>query len=330
MYNAIILAGGKSSRMGMDTNKVLLRCAGVPLINYLTEELQKSIANNVILVLGYEAEKIQNIMPKSCDFVIQKEQLGTGDAVKSAVPKLTNTGYTLIVNGDGPYLNFKEINQLFEIAKNYDLILLTQEINSPNNFGRILRDENDNIIKIIEAKDANNLEKKIVECNSGIYVIRTNILKQYIYEIKNQNIQHEFYFTDMIEILANKKLRVSSCTLECDFYNSVNTLTELEILEKKIRTDINFFWLQNGVRIFDTNNTYIDKNCTICKRVQIYPNANVLYNSNVGEDTIIEQNVIIKNCMIGKNCTIGCNSVLTNLIVKDGTIIPPLSNLQNY
>jgi len=330
LYNAIILAGGKSSRMGMNTNKVLLHCAGVPLINYLTEELQKSIADNIILVLGYEAEKIKNIVPKGCDFVIQKDQLGTGDAVKSAIPKLINSGYTLIVNGDGPYLNFKAINQLFEIAKNYDLILLTQEINTPNNFGRILRDENENIIKIIEAKDANNLEKKIIECNSGIYVIKTNILKQYIYEIKNQNIQYEFYFTDMIEILANKKLKVSSCTLDCDFYNSVNTLTELEILEKKVRVDINYFWLQNCVRIFDINNTYIDKNCTIGKRVQIYPNVNLLSNSNVGENSVIEQNVIIKNCIIGKDCIIGGNSFLSNLIVKDGTKIPPLSNLQNY
>ena len=324
MNNAVILAAGKSSRMGMGINKVLLNCAGVPILKYHLDALRASKINKIIIVLGYQGDQVKKLLNKDINIVYQNKCCGTGDAVMTAIPQLSGDDYTIIINGDGPFLSAEQLNKLLEEAQKYDFLLLTQVIKSSNKFGRILRDKNNKILKIIEASDATKNQLKIEECNSGVYVIKTKILCEYIKKIKAENNQCEYYFTDILELLVNDNKNIGSFSFdEGDFLNSVNTLTEFSEMESVVRYKINSNLLSHNIWIHDVRNTYIDKQCRLEPMCEIYANAHILGESVIGERTKILPNCYIKNCKIGRDCLIDVNCVLEGINLEDNTILSP-------
>lgn len=318
---AVILAGGRGSRMCSLENKVLAKICNKPIINYLIDELLKLELQDIYVVLGCGADDVKKALPKKIKTVLQTEQLGTGDALKTAVKDLTDfDGNILLLNGDGPIISEGILREMLDL-KDAKMKLFTGKLTKNSLFGRLKR-ENSAITGIIEAKDCTPEELLIEEQNLGIYCFDNKILQKYIYSLGCDNSQHEYYVTDLVERFALNNYKVDAyIKKESDFYlPSMNTLVELVDCQAKMQHLINNKHLSNGVKIVCPNNANLDIYTKIGKYSTIYPNVNI-ENSTLDERVIVEPNCVIKNCVISAGVVVGANSVLYNCKI-DKNIAP--------
>lgn len=232
--NAIVLAGGKGSRMNLDIPKCACLLDNKPMINYLIETLKKMNIENIYIVVGYYKEKIIEIVNEKVVFVVQKEQLGTAHAVRCCEEELKkNDGETLILAGDMPLVSKDLLNNFmnYHIEKKNDLTILSTIMENPTGMGRVIRNEKNQVIKIVEEAEADEKIKQITEINTSIYCINNQVLFQNIKRIKNNNQQKEYYLTDIVEILSkNKKIEtyVVPYSYKLMGINDIATLKKVE------------------------------------------------------------------------------------------------------
>jgi UDP-N-acetylglucosamine diphosphorylase/glucosamine-1-phosphate N-acetyltransferase len=201
----IILAAGQGTRMKSPKAKVLHEFLGKPMVLYVVETAQKIAGENVVLVIGSQAEKVRSVVSENTDiiFAVQEEQLGTGHAVLSALPYLPdNTKEVIILCGDVPLISYGTLMRLFEDHFNAkrDISVLAVELDNPKGYGRILFDENRRLLGIAEEADASTEQKRIKTINTGIYCVRRTFLLDSLKQVKSDNVQGEFYLTDVVEI----------------------------------------------------------------------------------------------------------------------------------
>lgn len=199
------MAAGKGKRMNSERSKVVHEIAGKPLIEYVVDALNiDEITKTGVIASGKNINEIRNILGNRVEYIIQKEQLGTGHAVLSAENWLGNfEGRVVIVVGDAPFLDKETVRRLlthFEMKK-YACVLLSAIYDNPPAYGRVVRDENGNLVKIVEEKDASEQEKKINEVSSSHYCFDNKKLFSALKQVKNENEQKEYYLPDVIEIL---------------------------------------------------------------------------------------------------------------------------------
>ncbi len=238
-FAAIILAAGMGKRMNNPgLPKVLLPIAGKPLISYVIETVKKLKPQKSLIIAGYQREKLIDYLNK-IDFehiiVIQNDQLGTGHAVSQTQKTLENfSGDILILSGDVPFIKSSTLERFLTLhyENKSDLSVLTSSISDASGYGRIIRNENGDFIKIVEEKDATDDEKKINEFNSGIYIVKSNILYKLLSKLKNNNAQKEYYLTDIIQIAYDAGLKVYAFKLaNYKELLGANTYEELKNLE---------------------------------------------------------------------------------------------------
>jgi UDP-N-acetylglucosamine diphosphorylase/glucosamine-1-phosphate N-acetyltransferase len=203
--SAIILAAGLGTRMKSDMAKVLHELMGRPMVLYVVETAKKVVGDSVILVVGHQAEKVMAVVSQKevVSYALQEKQLGTGHAALSALPFLPDDcEEVIILCGDVPLLTPETVRQLLSdhSRSDRDLTLLAVDVENPTGYGRILFDENRNLLKIVEEADATGEQKKIKTINSGIYCVKRNFLCDALKKIKTDNAQGELYLTDIIEI----------------------------------------------------------------------------------------------------------------------------------
>lgn len=227
----IILAGGKGSRMKQDTPKCACLINNKPMINYLLETCVLLNPEEIIVIVGYKKEKVIEVIKTKVTYIEQYNQLGTADAIKSTYDHLKDyIGDILIIPGDTPLIPFSILKNLLENHKRQQnkLTILSTYMNNPTGYGRIKR-EKGIITKIVEENEASNMEKEINEVNTGIYCINSRELFNNIYKIKNNNNKKEYYLTDIVEYIEDKK---SSFTIPYTFklrgINDYQTLKEIE------------------------------------------------------------------------------------------------------
>ena len=233
---AIILAAGKGTRMNSDLPKVVLKVNGKCLINWVLDLAKQVGAEESIVVIGYKGEEVKKCLQGcDCEFVWQKEQLGTGHAVMMAKEKLFDyNGDVLILYGDVPALTEKTVNKLISVHKESDAVvtILTAELDNPGSYGRMLRKDG-KVIGIKEAKDASEEELMIKEFNSGIYIVDNNLLLYALDLLKNDNKQEEYYLTDIVEIAHAEGKKISAyITSNADEVEGVNTIEQLDKMEQ--------------------------------------------------------------------------------------------------
>ena len=210
----IILAAGKGTRMKSPLAKVLLPLAGHPLLHYVL--LLSSNLNPVrtIVVVGHQSDQVQEaFFDREIEFVLQEQQLGTGHAAQQTRVKLDDfKGFVLVLCGDMPLIRTKTLEQMIvrHRASRAKCTLLTLKSNGCHDFGRIIRDENGLVLKIVEFKDASDVEKKVDEFNSGVYCFDNNLFFKALEHIDSNNVQKEYYLTDIIEYLAQKKYSIQA------------------------------------------------------------------------------------------------------------------------
>ena len=233
----MVLAAGKGTRMKSDLPKVLHNLQGSPLIDYVLNESELLNPSEIILVVGFKKEIIISHTKKryNLKYITQREQLGTGHAVLQSEELLKNkNGHILILYGDVPNIKASTLQPIVDhhIINNCDLTLITAEINDPTGYGRIIRDENYNLLKIVEEKDCNDNEKKIKECNPGIYIFKIPEIFKILNKIKTNNASKEYYLTDAIELAQHSNMKINAIKIDnSDEVIGVNTTDQLEELE---------------------------------------------------------------------------------------------------
>lgn len=309
MYNcAIILAAGEGKRMKSATSKVLHKVCGKEMVNIVIDVVKKAQIDDINLVVGTGLEKVKKATElQNIQYSIQEKQLGTGHAVICAKNFLKGKkGTVAIFTGDAPLIKDDTIKKLinFHNEGGYSAVILTSLVDNPYGYGRIIREENGNVSKIVEHKDCTGEELKVNEINSSMYCFDIESLVDSLDKIHNNNAQGEYYLTDVIEILKKSGKKIGALPIPFEETLGVNSREQLAEAARIMRKRVNKNHMENGVTLIDPCTTYIDLNVKI------------------GNDTIIyPQNVIQGSTEIGKNCILYPGSRIEDSIIKEGTIV---------
>ena len=336
-FKAIILAAGKGTRMKSKYPKVVHKVCGKEMVNHIIDVSKKSGVKDVVTILGHESEVVKNVLPEDTMIAMQTEQLGTGHAVKMAKEYINDNDIIVILCGDTPLIKEETLKRLFDyhIENDYIATVLTTKVDNPTGYGRVIRDENGDLLKIVEQKDGNAEELAVNEINSGIYCFQGQRLRESLDLLDNNNAQGEYYLTDTIKILRDKGFKVGAyngSTIE--ELMGVNSRLELSKAETLMRTRINEFHLLNGVTIIDPAATYIEADVEIGQDTIVYPGAMLHGNTKIGRECIIGMNTSITNSTIGDNTEVKNSTIIDSTVGENTTVGPyaylrPKSNIGN-
>lgn len=327
---AVILAAGKGTRMKSEMPKVLHRICGLTLLERTVRAVQSAGATEIVIVVGHGQslveQELQHLKNNSITSVIQKEQRGTGHAAQVAIAAIKDlSGAVLIVPGDVPLLKPSSLTKLFQTfnENNTDITVLTCTHPTPKGYGRVVRDKQGHVAKIVEDRDCNADEAKISEINTGIYLVKASFLAEALPSLKPQNAQGEYYLTDIISFARGKNARVEAVTLtDHNEVSGVNNRYELSILEKIRRRELSHEHMLNGVTFEDPRRTYIDEtvtiesDCFIGAGVRLTGNTKILTrsvvngpttidNSAIGPAALIKEFTSIESSTVGAHCQVG-------------------------
>lgn len=326
----IIMAAGKGTRMKSNKSKLVHEIYGKSLVRRVVEVAEKIGSDEIIAVVGHLREQVQEVLGDTVKYAYQDELLGTGHAVMQARKYLEGKkGKVVILYGDVPILRPETLKNLVSKSiKNKEYAtLLTAKYENPTGYGRIIRDEGGNIKAIVEEKDADPLQKKIKEINSGIYCFDIEELLKALKKVNNNNAQGEYYLTDVIKIMNDDGLKTGAVIVEDNTeILGVNDRSQLELLTRVLRMRINSEHMANGVTIEDSNSTYIYDDVEIGTDTVIHPNTIIKNNVVIGENCEIGPNAYIReNCELANNVKVGNFVELKKVKVGEGTKIPHLS-----
>ena len=326
----IILAAGKGTRMNSDLPKVLHKLNGKPLLDYVLDESELLNPREVLLVVGFQKEHVISHTKNRINlkYAAQIEQLGTGHAVLQTEELLKNKkGHILILYGDVPNIKASTLRPIIDdhVVNDRDLTLITAEIDNPTGYGRIIRDKNDRLLKIVEEKDCNDNEKKIKEWNPGIYIFKIPKVFEILNNIKANNASKEYYLTDIVEYASNEHRSVKTVAPSLRFEaKGVNSKKQLAELERDYQLEYAYRLMEAGTTISDPKR--IDVRGTLTCGADVSIDVGCIFEGDVtlGKNITIESHVIIRNSIIKDNSTIRAFSHI------DGAAIGSLNEIGPY
>lgn len=329
--NIIILAAGQGTRMKSKRYKVLHEILGRSMVDHVLTQVEKLDPQNIVTVVGHGADEVKKALGDRTQYVLQAEQLGTGHAVMQAAELLKDkTGSTIVANGDTPLLTAETFEKLFDSHQQLHAkaTVLTAKAPNPSGYGRVIRNEDNEVIKIVEQKDASEAEKRIDEINTGVYCFDNQALFDALSQVTNDNAQNEYYITDVIEILKSQGEVISAYQMS-DFDESmgVNDRLALSQATKVMRNRINKKHLLNGVTIIDPENTYIDVDVEIGSDTVIEPGVYLQGQTTIGESCVITTGSKIVNSKIADNVTVK-SSTIEDSVMESHTDAGPYAHLR--
>ena len=328
---AIILAAGKGTRMKSDLPKVLHKVAGISMLEHVFRSVGAISPEKTVTVVGHKAELVEQVLAGQTEFVKQTEQLGTGHAVMMAEPVLEGLeGHTLVIAGDTPLITGESLKHLIDFHINHKNVatILTAEAANPFGYGRIVRNDNAEVLRIVEQKDATDFEKQIKEINTGTYVFDNKRLFEALKNINTNNAQGEYYLTDVISIFRENGEKVGAFTLR-DFEESlgVNDRVALATAEDVMRRRINKAHMVNGVTFQNPNATYIDVDVEIEPDVVIEANVTLKGQTKIGAESVLTNGTYIVDSTIGAK-TVITNSMIEHSVVEEGVTVGPFAHVR--
>ncbi|EJO34297.1 bifunctional UDP-N-acetylglucosamine diphosphorylase/glucosamine-1-phosphate N-acetyltransferase GlmU [Acinetobacter radioresistens] len=311
--SVIILAAGKGTRMRSHLPKVLQPLAGRPLLGHVIETAKKLQAENIITIYGHGGQLVQDaFVEEKIQWVEQAEQLGTGHAVQMTLPVLPKEGISLILYGDVPLVRQQTLEQLLEASRETGIGMITLTVDNPAGYGRIVR-ESGKIQAIVEHKDASDEQRLINEINTGIYCVSNAKLHQWLPQLSNDNVQGEYYLTDIVAMAVADGLEIASIQPELAFeVEGINDRLQLSALERDFQQQQAKDLMQQGVHLIDPSR------------------FDLRGKLKAGQDVRIDINVIIEgDCELGDFVEIGAGCVLKNTKIAAGTKVQPYSVFEN-
>jgi bifunctional UDP-N-acetylglucosamine pyrophosphorylase / glucosamine-1-phosphate N-acetyltransferase len=328
--SAVILAAGLSKRMKSAKPKVLHNLLGCPMIEYSLGSMTEVCGHRPVIVIGHAAEEVKNVVGERADFALQKELLGTADAVNSAKPLLENrSDYVLVVNADIPLLRTDSIRQLLETQKSNPgpMSLMSFTSAESRGFGRIARSSKGDVLGIIEEKDATNQQLGIHEFNVGVYCFRSDWLWENLQKIELSP-SGEYYLTELVHLAVQQELTVRAVTLEdAEEAMGINNRIHLAEAERILRKRVNSDWMLAGVTMHDPERVYIEKDVTIGRDTVLFPETYLQGRTKIGDRCEIGPMSSIDDSVVGDNCKIQF-SVLEGAVLEDEVSIGPFARLR--
>lgn len=322
MKCAIIMAGGKGTRMKADCPKVMCNVIFKPMLSYVIDAVKGAGIEDICVITGYkhnEVEAYLSSIDSSIKTALQEPQLGTGHAVMQARDFINKHIHDdiIVLNGDAPLVDAETLDKAYNYhkANNNSITLISAIVEDTNGIGHIQRDENGRLLRIIEHKDANEEEKKINESNAGFYWFNAKDLIYALDNIKNENAQNEYYITDSVEILLSAGKNAGAYVVENnEVVLGANDRIQLNILNNIMRKNINNNHMINGVDMPCTDGIIIGKDVKIGNSTVILPNTIIIGDTVIGDGCTIGPNTYIDNS------TVGNYVILDNCKILDSTV----------
>ena len=300
---AVILAAGKGTRMRSKYPKVLHKVGGKPMLQHVIDAASLAGCDEKVIIVGHEAELVEEMVGQQGKIALQAEQLGTGHAVMQTAEALQGfTGTALILCGDTPLLEGEELKKFCEAhkASGAAATVLTAIMDDPFGYGRIVRDAKGNVQAIVEQKDATEEQKAIKEINTGIYCMECPLMFDVLATLTNDNAQGEYYLTDVLEKLNKAGQKVGGViTADSDMVMGINSRKQLSVAEGVMRQRILDKLMDSGVTIMDPASTFIEGSVKIGRDTIIYPYTWLEGSTEIGEDCEIGPNARFTNVKIG-------------------------------
>jgi bifunctional UDP-N-acetylglucosamine pyrophosphorylase/glucosamine-1-phosphate N-acetyltransferase len=313
--------------------KVLHELAGKPMISHVVEAVRSSAVTHTVVVVGRQADEVKEFLAgRDLRFALQEPQLGTGHAVAAAGKFFENhQGDVLIVCGDTPLLEPQTIDGLIEshARSNSRLTVLTTRPPNPAGYGRIVRNESDEVVRIVEEVDLGPEEKGIAEVNTGVYLVDSTLLFSLLERIEPDNAQGEYYLTDIVREAVNDGIPVHGFILENSIeVTGINSRRDLAAAAKIIRTRINERLMDAGVTLIDPESVYVDHGVEVGADTVIHPGATIVGNTRIGEECVIEPGVLIRDSLMRDRVRVLLGSRIDSAEIEEGSQIGPMANLR--
>ena len=335
--DVVIMAAGKGTRMKSRLPKVLQRLAGVPLVQHVLNTAAQLNARSAVVITGHGAEQVEPVLlapgqALAVQCVRQEPQLGTGHAVQQAVPVLADDGVVVVLSGDVPLTQADTLQALIAQCGGHQLALLTLDMADPTGYGRIVR-EGAQVQAIVEHKDASQAQRQIQEVYSGIMAVPARLLKGWLGRIDNQNVQGEYYLTDVVKLaVADGVAVVAHKITDPVQVAGVNSPVQLAELERAHQLRQTHRLMEQGVRLKDPARFDLRGQLDCAQDVEIDVNCVFEGRVSLGEGVKVGANCVIANCTIAAGAVIHpfthIDGEKLGVSVGEGALIGPFARLR--
>ncbi|RPF51200.1 bifunctional UDP-N-acetylglucosamine diphosphorylase/glucosamine-1-phosphate N-acetyltransferase GlmU [Aquisalibacillus elongatus] len=328
---AVVLAAGKGTRMKSSLYKVLHPVCGKPMVEHVVDQLSHLNLNQIISIIGFGSDLVKEQLGDRTKYAFQEEQLGTGHAVQMAESYLKGQkGTTIVVCGDTPLLTAETLQKLMDQheEEQAQVSVLTSKLDDPTGYGRVIRNSQNEVEKIVEQKDANEEEKAVNEINTGVYCFDNELLFDALDHVSNDNSQGEYYLPDVLSIAKERGEKVIAYTTP-NFEETIgiNDRVALSKAEKTMQTRINEYHMRQGVTLINPEHTYIGPDVHIESDVTIEPGCQITGETTIKTGSHIGSNSEITDSIIGENSLVK-QSVVTNSQVGREVNIGPFAHIR--
>ncbi|QVN17672.1 bifunctional UDP-N-acetylglucosamine diphosphorylase/glucosamine-1-phosphate N-acetyltransferase GlmU [Burkholderia pyrrocinia] len=328
--NIVILAAGTGKRMRSALPKVLHPLAGRPLLSHVIDTARTLQPSRLVVVVGHGAEQVQAaVAAPDVQFAVQAEQLGTGHAVRQALPLLDPAQPTLVLYGDVPLTRASTLQRLVDAARDGRYGILTVTLDDPTGYGRIVRDVSGFVTRIVEQKDASPEELKIAEINTGIIITPTAQLSMWLGALKNENAQGEYYLTDVVELAIEAGFEVVTSQPDDEWETlGVNSKAQLAELERIHQRNVAEALLVDGVTLADPARVDVRGTLRCGRDVSIDVNCVFEGNVTLADNVTIGANCVIRNASVGAGTRIDAFTHIDGAVLGAHTVIGPYARLR--
>jgi bifunctional UDP-N-acetylglucosamine pyrophosphorylase/glucosamine-1-phosphate N-acetyltransferase len=326
----VILAAGQGKRMKSDLPKVLQPLAGQPMLAHVIATAKALRADTIHVVHGHGGEQVKTALASEpVNWVLQAEQLGTGHALAQAIPAIPDDHQVMILFGDVPLVRASTLQQLIEHAGAQGFGVLTVVLDDPKGYGRIVRDNAGNVVRIVEEKDANTKERAIPEINTGLMIAPARSLRSWLAALKNDNAQGEYYLTDVIVMAVRAGMKVNAVISPTEAeVLGVNDKVQLAKLEAALRAERANALMLEGVTLADPARIDIRGPVSVGRDVFIDVNVVMVGTVELGDRVHIGPNCYLKDCSIGADTQVHPNCVIDRTAIGAKCVIGPFARLR--
>jgi bifunctional UDP-N-acetylglucosamine pyrophosphorylase / glucosamine-1-phosphate N-acetyltransferase len=327
----VILAAGQGKRMKSQTAKVLHRLAGKPLLEHVMTTASKlSPGTTPIIVYGHQGESVKHALAHlNAIWVEQTHPLGTGHALQQTLAHIPDQDQVLVLYGDVPLIATETLKKCLTHTPAHTIGIITAHFPDPTGLGRIIRDSQNKIIRIVEEKEASTSERILQEINSGIYLIPASFLKKWLPALSNQNTQQEYYLTDIIAIAAQEKMPIYSHE-PCHYKEvlGINDKIQLAALERFYQHQLAEKLMHQGVTLLDPARVDVRGDLIVGTDVMIDINVIIEGNVKIGNFCTIGPHTLLRNVTLGDHVTIQANSIIDGAEIASHCVIGPFARIR--
>lgn len=327
----VVLAAGLGTRMRSRTPKVLHPICGRPMLGYVIDAARQATGERPLVVYSPATEAVCDVFRDEADFALQDEPRGTADAVRAALGALpADAGEIVVLSGDVPLIQPEDIDELVLARRDTGAVmaLITVDAFEPEGLGRVVRDADDRVVRIVEEKDATPEQRELTEINAGVYAFDVAWLRRRLPDIQASPATGELYLPALIELARADRRPVAALLVDEDgSLQGINHRSHLASAEMDMRLRINERHMLAGVTMQDPARTQIDATVQLAEDVTLEPNVILRGSTSIGRDTLVRTGSQLFNTVVGEGCVIW-SSVIEDSVVADGACIGPFAHVR--